>query len=254
MIETLLDSLGRMLDPSSHTVYLIALVGGLLSSLLPCSLSSLPLVIGYVGSGRSDLWKSFRLSAVFALGMAVTFTLLAAAALALGSLIGTTSRWWYLILGLLMLMMALQMLGVFTFIPATNLQTRTKRRGYIGALVAGILSGLFSSPCSTPEPTDGSWLPPTISVPVLPRCSSAPTAKLVSSVAGKRWKISTLRSCWTSGQSVECRSASPQRSPKECRHSVPSPVSDFWCRTPEEWGIPMTRASLSLQKLVGKSS
>ena len=107
-------------------------------------------MIGYVGSGRSDLWKSFRLSAVFALGMAVTFTLLAAAALALGSLIGTTSRWWYLILGLLMLMMALQMLGVFTFIPATNLQTRTKRRGYIGALVAGILSGLFSSPCSTP--------------------------------------------------------------------------------------------------------
>lgn len=150
MIETLLDSLGRMLDPSSPTVYLIALAGGLLSSLLPCSLSSLPLVIGYVGSGRSDLWKSFRLSAVFALGMAVTFTLLAAAALALGSLIGTTSRWWYLILGLLMLMMALQMLGVFTFIPATNLQTRTKRRGYIGALVAGILSGLFSSPCSTP--------------------------------------------------------------------------------------------------------
>ena len=150
MIEAVLESLGRLLDPSSPTIYLVALAGGVLSSLLPCSLSSLPLVIGYVGSGRRDAASSFRLSLVFALGMAVTFTLLAAVALALGSLIGTTSRWWYIILGVLMLMMGLQMLGIFTFLPATNLQTKSTKRGYLGALIAGILSGLFSSPCSTP--------------------------------------------------------------------------------------------------------
>ena len=120
MIDSLLSWLGSLIDPSSPAVYLIAFAGGLLASFLPCSLSSLPLVISYVGAGEKNMGKAFRYSLLFALGMSLTYTVLASLALALGSLIGTASRLWYLVLAVLMLLMGLQMLGVFTFIPSGN--------------------------------------------------------------------------------------------------------------------------------------
>ena len=150
MIDGILSTLSALMDPSSPWIYLMAFTGGLLSSFLPCSLSSLPLVIGYVSGGRRDTRSAFRLSLVFAIGMAVTYTVLATVALALGSLIGSTSRIWYMVLAVLTLLMALQLSGLFAIIPASNLQTRNTKRGYFGALVAGLLSGVFSSPCSTP--------------------------------------------------------------------------------------------------------
>lgn len=149
-MEAFVESFSTLIDPSSPSVYLIVAIGGVLSSLLPCSLSSLPLVIGYVGAGKRSTKTAFGYSLLFALGMAVTFTVLAAIALALGNMIGSTSHIWYLVLALLMLVMALQMLGIIHIIPASYLQTKNTKRGAVGALVAGILSGFFSSPCSTP--------------------------------------------------------------------------------------------------------
>ena len=150
MFESFLGDFSRLINPESPFVYLIVFAGGLLSSFLPCSLSSLPLVISYVSAGKRDTKSSFALSLVFALGLTLTFTFLSVIALALGELIGNAGRLWYLILALLMLLMGLQMLGIFTFIPASYLQTRNTRKGYMGALLSGILSGVFSSPCSTP--------------------------------------------------------------------------------------------------------
>ena len=134
MFESFLGDFSRLINPESPFVYLIVFAGGLLSSFLPCSLSSLPLVISYVSAGKRDTKSSFALSLVFALGLTLTFTFLSVLALALGELIGNAGRLWYLILALLMLLMGLQMLGI----------------GYMGALLSGILSGVFSSPCSTP--------------------------------------------------------------------------------------------------------
>jgi len=61
-----------------------------------------------------------------------------------------SASWWYLLLGVLMVLMALQTWGVFEIIPSTNLLSKSTKRGYLGALVAGMLGGVFSSPCSTP--------------------------------------------------------------------------------------------------------
>ena len=109
MFESFLGDFSRLINPESPFVYLIVFAGGLLSSFLPCSLSSLPLVISYVSAGKRDTKSSFRLSLVFALGLTLTFTFLSVLALALGELIGNAGRLWYLILALLMLLMGLQM-------------------------------------------------------------------------------------------------------------------------------------------------
>ena len=55
----------------------LAFFAGILVSFTPCSLSGVPLVIGYVGgTAGKDTGKAFRLSLVFACGMAITYTVL----------------------------------------------------------------------------------------------------------------------------------------------------------------------------------
>lgn len=130
---------------------LLALLAGILTSVTPCSLSSVPLIIGYVGGvGEKNTKKAFAYSAVFSFGTAVTFVTLGIDATSAGKLMGTSSPVWYIILGVLMVLMALQTWEVFSFIPSINLISKSKKRGFIGAFLAGILGGIFSSPCSTP--------------------------------------------------------------------------------------------------------
>lgn len=151
-INIALEHLSVLIQGSVWLAPVLALLAGIQTSVTPCSLSSVPLVVAYVGgTGRKDPKTAFRYSLAFALGMAITFTALGATASLLGKLLNFgTSRWWYLILGALMILMALQTWGIITIIPATYAQSKNTRRGYPGAILMGVLGGLFSSPCATP--------------------------------------------------------------------------------------------------------
>lgn len=147
----ILEALSKIIVESGWLAPIIAFVAGVLTSFTPCSLSGIPLVIGYVGgAGQRNAKKSFWLSITFALGAAVTFTALGVSASIAGRLIGNSASWWYIILGILMLLMALQTWGIFEIIPSSYLVSKNTKKGYLGAFLAGILGGVFSSPCSTP--------------------------------------------------------------------------------------------------------
>ena len=146
-----LENLSQLIQTSGWLAPLLALLAGILTSFTPCSLSSIPLVIGYVGgTGQNDTKRAFRLSLTFAAGAAVTFTILGVIASIAGRLMGTSASWWYIILGVLMVLMALQTWGIFEIIPSSYLISKNTKKGFAGAFIAGILGGVFSSPCSTP--------------------------------------------------------------------------------------------------------
>ena len=85
MIDAWLGQLAALMDNAWLAPFL-ALLAGLLTSLTPCSLSSIPLVIGYVGGiGEKSVKKAFFYSVTFAGGMAVTFIILGVAAASMGS-------------------------------------------------------------------------------------------------------------------------------------------------------------------------
>jgi len=151
LIDSWLTQIARIIQSNTWLAPLLALLAGVLTSITPCSLSGVPLIIGYVGgTGERNTKKAFAYSAVFAVGTAVTFVVLGIIATSAGKLIGTSSPVWYMILGVLMVLMALQTWEIFNFIPSVNLLSKNKRRGFAGAFLAGILGGIFSSPCSTP--------------------------------------------------------------------------------------------------------
>ena len=151
MIDTWLNQIALMLGENMWLAPVLALVAGILTSVTPCSLSSVPLIVGYVGgTGERNTRKAFLYSATFAAGTAITFVTLGIVATSMGRLMGTSSPIWYAVLGILMVLMALQTWEIFNFIPSVNLISKNKRRGFFGAFLAGILGGIFSSPCSTP--------------------------------------------------------------------------------------------------------
>jgi cytochrome c biogenesis protein CcdA len=151
MIDAFVESLSVLIENNVWIAPLLALVAGITTSFTPCSISTIPLIIGYVsGYSEGNTKKAFKLSLVFALGTAVTYTSLGVAAALLGNLMGFGGSLWYIFLGGLMLLMALQTWELINFIPSSVAVSANKKTGYLGALITGFLAGLFSSPCSTP--------------------------------------------------------------------------------------------------------
>ena len=92
MIDNLLNSLSVTIKDNIWISPLFALIAGIITSVTPCALSNVPLIIGYVGgTGQKDTKKAFKLSVTFAVGTAITFTTLGIIASSAGKLIGTSS-------------------------------------------------------------------------------------------------------------------------------------------------------------------
>ena len=149
-MDSLIHNISHIIESNLYLAPILALLGGILTSLSPCCLSTIPLIIGYVGKDNNDTKKSFVLSVLFALGITMTFTILGVVASLFGRILNINSNLWYIILGTIMVLMALQVWEVFSFVPSSYAVSKNKKIGYVGAFFAGALGGLFSSPCSTP--------------------------------------------------------------------------------------------------------
>ena len=150
-MNEILEMMSGIIKNNFWIAPIISFLAGIITSFTPCSLSSVPLIIGYVGGVKTnDTKKAFKLSIVFAIGMAITFTILGVIASLFGKFIPKGNSIWYIFLGIIMVLMALQTFDIITIIKSTNLQTKNTKKGYLGVLLTGILGGIFSSPCATP--------------------------------------------------------------------------------------------------------
>lgn len=150
-MESLFNNMQHIIQNQQGTAFFAAFVAGLVSAASPCVLAAIPLIIGYVG-GYSDgnRKKAAVYSFVFILGLSVSFTLLGAAASAMGDLLGFLGRGLYIGLALIAVLMGLQLMGMVA-IPFPFQRTRMVRsKGLWGALSLGLLTGTVSSPCATP--------------------------------------------------------------------------------------------------------
>jgi cytochrome c-type biogenesis protein len=151
-----------ILQTGTLLAYLLVFLGGIVTSIGPCNVAMIPLVIGFVGgSGHASLGsgkglgrgRSLALSLAFAVGLAITFMLLGVVASLLGGLIGGTSRVWYYVVAAVCVLIGLSMLGAFRLpevAGAARLRERIRLRGLPGALALGLVSGLVASQCATP--------------------------------------------------------------------------------------------------------
>lgn len=138
----------------SPLALLLVFAGGVVTSIGPCNMAMIPLIIGYVGGSR-DLprGRSFILSATFATGLAITFMLLGVVVSFVGGLVGAGHQWFYYVVAGVCILIGLQLLGLIHLPMPDFLAEQRQRmawRGAPGALALGLVSGLVSSQCATP--------------------------------------------------------------------------------------------------------
>jgi len=147
----LLENVQTIIQNNHSLAFLAVFAGGLISAASPCVLAAIPLIIGYVGGySGGDKKKAALFSLVFILGLSITFTVLGAAASAMGQFLSFAGQWLYIGLAMISVAMGLQLMGLIS-IPLPFQKTRqVKSRGLWGAFLLGLLTGTVSSPCATP--------------------------------------------------------------------------------------------------------
>lgn len=189
-MDAILQKFGELISTNFALGVVIAFIAGILTVFTPCSLSSIPLIVAYVGGAgvkkakavdsqnadeenenidsivevvsdaehsvetvKTQRKKAFLYSVFICLGQTIVFVTLGLIAASLGRLmgIGGYGKIWNGILIVLMVWMALEMFGITNVLArGTSAVSKVTQRGIIGALLVGMAGALFSTPCSTP--------------------------------------------------------------------------------------------------------
>ncbi|MBN2594197.1 MAG: hypothetical protein JXA81_11880 [Sedimentisphaerales bacterium] len=94
-MEKLFTMLTHAVEGTAAISLAAAFVWGILSILLsPCHLSSIPLIIGFIGQqGNMSPRQAFITSSLFAVGILITIGLIGAVTAALGRMVGSVGRY-----------------------------------------------------------------------------------------------------------------------------------------------------------------
>ena len=159
MFSDVLQHFEGLVNQGSVLAIPVAFLGGIGASLTPCVYPVLPVLIGYMGStGERSRKRMFLLSSLYAVGMAVTLSVLGALAALIGrTIFGTgqvfgnarTSWITHVVVGVIIVVFALSLVGVIRIpMPRFLTSRETKLRGgYLGALLMGMMSGMITGPC-----------------------------------------------------------------------------------------------------------
>ncbi|MGV1098403.1 cytochrome c biogenesis CcdA family protein [Thiovibrio sp. JS02] len=124
---------------------------GMISVLLsPCHLASIPLVVAYVG-GQEQLLKgrqAMQYAVLFSTGFFLTIVVVGAICALLGRMLGDVGPYWTMAVGLILLWVAVDMLGLAKCSIPGALMGRLKIKGALGALVLGLAYGVLSGSCT----------------------------------------------------------------------------------------------------------
>jgi len=139
----------------SLSVFSLGLVffAGLITSLTPCTLSMLPLMVAYIGGfeSKTTLSSAFQ-SLWFGLGFATTLCGLGVAAAIFGKIYGQVGTGLSVILGIVAIAMGLYLLELIPIqLPNWgSIEISQTLPKFLKSYLLGLSFGLVASPCSTP--------------------------------------------------------------------------------------------------------
>lgn len=142
--------IGSQLGHSSPMAYALVFAAGCLIGVTPCNLPMVPLVIGYVGGYGADRRRCAVLVTSFALGAAVVYGVLGGAAALCGSAANRAlGSGWYVVLGVLCILIGLVMARLvdLPFKTAGADLSAPWSGSWPGAFGLGALMSLASSAC-----------------------------------------------------------------------------------------------------------
>jgi len=143
-------------DHSSLPIlYILSFLGGLIASISPCSLSMLPIIVGYVGGYSEETpFKTFIQMLFFVLGTAIVFSVIGIICAVTGKVfVSFAGGYFGIFLAGIILVMGLKLIGVLDFeIPALikEIPRGEVQNTFLYPVILGGVFALVGTPCSTP--------------------------------------------------------------------------------------------------------
>ena len=146
-------------DVSSLRVLLLMLcasfAGGLISSVSPCSIAMLPLIIGYVGGcSKETPRRTFIQLSCFIFGTALVFSIIGMVCAITGNVFASAlGGYFMLIMASILLVLGLKITNILDFeIPVIikTMPVNNTNSLFVYPVLLGVVYALIGTPCSTP--------------------------------------------------------------------------------------------------------
>lgn len=147
---TLFTALTHAVEGAPGLALAAAFLWGVLSIVLsPCHLSSIPLIVGFIGGqSRMTTGRAFVTSLLFAAGILVTIALIGVITAIAGRMLGDLGRWGNYGVAALFLLVGLVLLDVLRVPWTAPGGIGPTTRGLLAALVLGLVFGVALGPCT----------------------------------------------------------------------------------------------------------
>ena len=145
----------HLLESNSLLVFLGSFLAGAITAAAPCSLVAVPLLVGSSLAlnkdltGRKKRLYTYAFTALFALGVAISFSVLGFMVAKFGAFFSIAPLWAYLVAGVVSLFIALYAFGFLGEIDKSSMIQKLIRYRLFGGLLIGLIFGLVSTPCAS---------------------------------------------------------------------------------------------------------
>jgi cytochrome c-type biogenesis protein len=149
-MERLFSSLSRAVEATPATAVAASFLWGILSVVLsPCHLSSIPLIVGFIGKqGPVSTKRTFAISSFFAAGILITIAAVGTVTAAAGRMLGDVGRYGNYFVAAIFFLVGLYLLDIVPLPWSGPGQIGIKRKGLLPAFLLGLIFGIAIGPCT----------------------------------------------------------------------------------------------------------
>jgi len=149
-MEYLFITLTNAIQSTPIIAILASFVWGILSIILsPCHLASIPLIVGFINEqGKISTKRAFFTSLIFSVGILITIGAIGAITSTAGRMMGNIGKYGNYFVAIIFFLVGLHLLGVIPMPFSGPGQVGMKRKGFLSALILGLVFGVALGPCT----------------------------------------------------------------------------------------------------------
>ena len=150
-MDTLFILINSWISSGTWIAALGAFAWGMISVMIsPCHMASIPLIVAYVG-GQDEITQGrqgVKFAVLFSSGLFITIAMVGVACALLGRMLGDVGPYWAILIGIILLWVAGDMLGVAKCSMPRSMMGKMKVKGSLGAFILGLAYGVLSGTCT----------------------------------------------------------------------------------------------------------
>ena len=144
-----------LLESHSALAFFGAFGAGSITALAPCSLVSIPLLVGASVAlnkdlqGRKKVMYTYAFALLFAFGVMISFSILGLIVAKFGGFFSVAPLWAYVLAAIFSILIGLYAWGVLGEINKSSIMSHLIKYRLAGGFVIGVVFGLVSTPCAS---------------------------------------------------------------------------------------------------------